>query len=147
MLICIPPSGSQNYEDELSTGFRIWAGPQFGNLVFTSSTVVYGDSFGNTVNEKFRLDTRSSRSYKMICAEEAVLDRGGTVLRLAGLYSDLRGPHTFWMKNSQDAPNEVDADGEGTLNMLHYSDAAAAAVGECSKSPSSTRLTCPSCAA
>ena len=83
----------------------------------------------------------------MICAEEAVLDRGGTVLRLAGLYSDLRGPHTFWMKNSQDAPNEVDADGEGTLNMLHYSDAAAAAVGECSKSPSSTRLTCPSCAA
>lgn len=130
VLICIPPSGSQDYEEELSSGFRVWAGPQTGNLVFTSSTVVYGDSFGNTVNERFRLDSRSGRSYKMICAEESVLVRGGTVLRLAGLYSESRGPHTFWLRNSQ---GEVDADGEGTLNMLHYADAAAAAIGECLK--------------
>jgi hypothetical protein len=70
VLICLPPSAVENYEEELSLSFRLWAGPEKGNLVFTSSTVVYGDSFGNTVDEKFRLDTRSSRSFKMICAEE-----------------------------------------------------------------------------
>jgi hypothetical protein len=45
-------------------------------------------------------------------------------MRLAGLYTEQRGPHTFWMK-----AGEVDGDPDGTLNMLHYSDAAAAAIG------------------
>jgi threonine dehydrogenase-like Zn-dependent dehydrogenase len=129
VLICVPPSGATEYDEELCQGFRIWSGPSNGNLVFTSSTVVYGDSFGNTVDEKFRLDTRSSRSYKMICAEDAILLRGGSVVRLAGLYSDKRGPHTFWLMGSEVSPKEVDGDGDGTLNMLHYSDAAGVALG------------------
>jgi hypothetical protein len=33
-------------------------------LAFTSSSAVYGDSNGNTVDEVFRLDTRSERSTK-----------------------------------------------------------------------------------
>lgn len=89
VLVCIPPSASQDYEEELASSFRLWSGPSLGNLVFTSSTVVYGDSFGNTVNEKFRLDSRNSRSYKMICAEEAILGRGGSVVRLGMIASTL----------------------------------------------------------
>lgn len=122
VLVCIPPSSAFNnevYEQELYQAFRLWAGPTYGNFVFTSSTAVYGDSFGNTVNEGFRVDSRTKRSASMISAEEAVSDRGGTIVRLAGLYSADRGPHTFWLKRGS-----VEADPDGLVNMLHYEDAA-----------------------
>ena len=51
---------------------------------------VYGESNGNTVTEDFRVDTRSPRSTNMLCAEEAVLIREGSVIRLAGLYTESR---------------------------------------------------------
>lgn len=59
VLVCIPPSsaGTAEYEGELYQACRLWAGPAYGNLVFTSSTAVYGDSFGNTVTETFRVHT------------------------------------------------------------------------------------------
>jgi hypothetical protein len=65
VLICLPPSGSSEYEEELFSASRLWAGEDFGNMVFTSSTVVYGDQ-SNTVNEEFRLDSRSGRAKKYI---------------------------------------------------------------------------------
>ena len=96
VLISLPPSSlktAEEYQEELAASCRLYNSNQYnsavtekraeeeGNLVFTSSTVVYGDSFGNTVNETFRVDSRSSRSFNMICAEQAVLTRGGSVLR------------------------------------------------------------------
>lgn len=63
VLICLPPSGASNYEEELFGGSMLWAGPEFGNLIFTSSTAVYGEK-SNTVTEDFRLDSRSARSMK-----------------------------------------------------------------------------------
>ena len=51
-----------------------------GSMTLTSSIGVYGDSNGNTVNELFRLDTRSKRSTTMISAEEAVVQRDGKVI-------------------------------------------------------------------
>lgn len=122
VLVCIPPSSSFNneaYEQELYGAYRMWAGPDYGNFVFTSSTAVYGDSYGNTVNEEFRLDTRSLRAARMISAEEAILERDGSVIRLAGLYLDKRGPHTMWLNKGT-----VKGDPDGTINMLHYEDAA-----------------------
>ena len=64
VLIALPPSSSSNqYAEELHRACRLWAGTLGnGNLVFTSSIGVYGDSFGNVVNEKFRVDTRSQRT-------------------------------------------------------------------------------------
>ena len=65
VLVCLPPSSSSDYVDEIHLACRMWAGPLGnGNLVFTSSTAVYGDSIGNIVNENFRLDTRSLRATK-----------------------------------------------------------------------------------
>jgi nucleoside-diphosphate-sugar epimerase len=88
---------------------------------------VYGDSSGNTVTEAFRVDSRSARTSTMLAAEEAVLARGGCALRLAGLYSPLRGPHTFWV--SKAARGEVlDTHSDGLVNLLHYEDAAAACI-------------------
>ncbi len=73
----------------------------------------------------------------MIAAEESILKRGGTVLRLAGLYSNTKGPHTHWLydkSKKEEAPdgdnnnlNLVDSAADGMLNMLHYDDAAACA--------------------
>ena len=54
----------------------------------------------NKVDETFRVDTRSKRSRIMIDAEEATLSREGTILRLGGLYTEKRGPHTYWLKQA-----------------------------------------------
>jgi hypothetical protein len=63
VLITLPPSSSEQYEEEIGDACQLWAGPYGqGHLAFTSSTAVYGDSFGNTVDEVFRVDTRSKRS-------------------------------------------------------------------------------------
>ena len=63
LLICIPPSASADYVEEIHSSCRLWAGPLGqGHMAFTSSTAVYGESSGNTVDETFRLDTRSQRS-------------------------------------------------------------------------------------
>jgi hypothetical protein len=66
VLICIPPSAKgDDYITEISLACGLWAGPLGGGqLVFTSSTAVYGDAFGFIVNEKFRVDTRTSRASK-----------------------------------------------------------------------------------
>lgn len=66
VLISLPPSSNkEDYVGEVSDACRLWAGPLGqGHMAFTSSSVVYGDSNGNTVDETFRLDTRSERSMK-----------------------------------------------------------------------------------
>ena len=126
VVICIPPSAADDYLAEISDACRLWAGGEGGGkLVFTSSISVYGESIGNVVNENFRLDTRSSRSTKMIAAEEAVLYREGCVLRLAGLYTEQRGAHTFWLNETS---KNVDSSSDGIINLLHYVDAARATV-------------------
>ena len=62
----------------------------------------------------------------MIAAEETVLSRGGSVVRLAGLYAKDRGPHTFWINSGSVASNA-----DGLVNMLHYEDAAQVAIATC----------------
>lgn len=65
VIICLPPSSSTNYTEEIHEATRLWAGPDGGgNLIYTSSIAVYGDAIGNTVTEAFRVDTRSASSTK-----------------------------------------------------------------------------------
>lgn len=65
VIICLPPSSCEEYADEVHSASRLWAGVKGGgNLVFTSSLGVYGESNGNTVTESFRIDTRSKTSTK-----------------------------------------------------------------------------------
>ena len=63
---------------------------------------------------------------RLIAAEETVLSRGGSVVRLAGLYTEDRGPHTFWIKNGT-----VSTNADGYVNTLHYDDAAKVAIAAC----------------
>ena len=54
---------------------------------------------------------------RLIAAEETVLSRGGSVVRLAGLYTESRGPHTYWIKNGT-----VGSNADGLVNTLQYDD-------------------------
>lgn len=125
LLICIPPSAASLYDEEINESIRLWAGPiGGGKLVFTSSIGIYGDSNGNTVTETFRTDSRSQRSTKLITVEEAIRLRGGINVRLAGLYTEQRGPHTYWLKSGK----TIEGSEDGIVNMLHYEDAAGSAI-------------------
>lgn len=61
----------------------------------------------------------------MISAEEAILQRGGSVIRLAGLYSDFRGAHTYWFKQAKEGKT-IETNSNGFVNLIHYEDAARA---------------------
>jgi len=61
VMICIPPSANVDYDKELNDATRLWAGPGYGNILFTSSTAVYGET-QSVISEDFRIDTRSARS-------------------------------------------------------------------------------------
>lgn len=144
VIIALPPSssggagGTHGYAEEISKAALLWAGPNAGGtLTFTSSIGVYGDSLGNRVDEKFRLDTRSLKSSKLINAEEAVLRRGGSVIRLSGLYTETRGPHTYWLRKGAEG-EMIDAAADGIINMLHYEDAAMATVSAALTQPKYT---------
>jgi nucleoside-diphosphate-sugar epimerase len=62
------------------------------------------------------------RAQRLIQAEEACLQPGGAVLRLAGLYTLERGAHNFWLTSGKDVAGRAD----GIINLLHYDDAAGA---------------------
>ena len=66
----------------------------------------------------------NARSARLIAAEEVVLKHGGGCLRLAGLYTIDRGAHSFWLNSGKDVSGRHD----GIINLLHYDDAAGAAL-------------------
>jgi len=51
------------------------------------------------------------------------LSQHGSVVRMSGLYTHNRGPHTYWMQ--QAAKQETIAtNAKGYINLIHYEDAA-----------------------
>ena len=66
---------------------------------------------------------------KLLDAERAVVSAGGSVVRLAGLYSLERGAHGFWIKQGK-----CQGPANGLVGLVSYDDAA----GSCM-----TLLTCP----
>lgn len=51
------------------------------------------------------------------------MHRQGNVLRLAGLYNRLRGPHSYWMKLAAEQ-RKIETNANGLVNLIHYEDAA-----------------------
>ena len=64
------------------------------------------------------------RTARLVYAEEACRQHGGCCLRLAGLYTLERGAHSFWLNSGKDVTGRAD----GLINLLHYDDAASAAM-------------------
>ena len=80
--------------------------------------------FLNNTSLSHSLNSVINRSVE---AEDLVLNSNlnkKSILRLSGLYSSTRGPHSYWLKQIQSLPPD-----EGNIiNLIHYEDAAKASI-------------------
>ncbi len=97
------------------------------HLVFTSSSSVYPQTDGSLVTEESDATPERETSRQLRLAEQAVLERGGCVARLAGIYGPGR---SFVLKNFLAGAATIEGnDGDGRyLNQIHRGDAASALV-------------------
>ncbi|PRW58245.1 NAD(P)-binding domain [Chlorella sorokiniana] len=119
VLFAAPPSGSEDYVGEIKAALSLWDGT--GAFVFTSSAGVYTVEDGSACDESAPVAKMgdNERTDRLLAAEQAVLEAGGCVARLVGLYHAQRGAHTFFLRQG-----EVARWGGYTVNLIHYEDAA-----------------------
>ncbi|KAJ6802760.1 uncharacterized protein M6B38_191415 [Iris pallida] len=121
VIFCAPPSQTVDYPGDVRLAASNWSGE--GAFLFTSSTAVYDCSDNGLCNEDSPLVPlgRSPRTDVLLKAENAVLETGGTILRLAGLYISFRykGAHVYWLEKGV-----VPLRPDHILNLIHYEDAA-----------------------
>ncbi|EME28001.1 uncharacterized protein Gasu_45020 [Galdieria sulphuraria] len=121
VVFCASPRGNSSYVDEVRRAISLWKGD--GNFVFTSSGSVYQQNNGEMVDERTATasvqDSNASSQALLIACENEVLQSGGNVIRLAGLYSKERGAHAYWLRTGQVKGNPT-----ALVNLIHYDDAA-----------------------
>jgi len=115
-VLCSVPASQPDYAAECARAVELWNGR--GTLVITSSTAVYAESQGHRCAEDSALAT-NDRAQRLLTAERAVVDAGGAVVRLAGLYDENRGPHRVYLRQAESARRP-----DGLVNLVHYDDAA-----------------------
>lgn len=114
-----PPSGSEDYAGEVEAALKYWNGR--GAFVFTSSSAVYKNESGDACDEDsetYELGA-NPRVDRLLKAEGIVLNAGGIVCRLAGLYHSERGAHKYFIKTPT-----LDSRADALVNLIHYEDAA-----------------------
>ena len=116
VLFSIPPSSQGDYAGEATRASYLWSGA--GRLLITSSTAVYAEEDGGRCVEGSPL-AESGRAVRLRDAEARILQTGGLVVRLAGLYDHDRGPHRVYLR-TRSSPRRPD----GLLSLIHYDDAA-----------------------
>ena len=138
VVFCAPPSGFDDYPTAVKdAAAQLWAGSsEGGSFVFTSSGGVYEGVDGETVDEtSSTLDPITNpRSGRMILAERETISCGGCALRLAGLYTLERGAHNYWLEKCSETG--IQGRSDGIVNLLHYDDAASAALAAVRVGPS-----------
>jgi len=92
-------------------------------LLFTSSTSVYAQIDGSEVTEDCPAEPDRETGKILLEAERHVLDHGGIVTRLAGIY----GPHrSILLKKFLNGEAIIEEDGRRFINQIHRDDASAA---------------------
>lgn len=95
-------------------------------ILFTSSTGVYPQDSGEVVTELSVAEPVRETARILRQAEDLILENGGTVLRLAGIYGPKRSIH---LKRVLDETATIETDEPGRwLNQIHRDDAASAAL-------------------
>ncbi|XP_020397422.1 uncharacterized isoform X1 [Zea mays] len=119
VIFCAPPYRSEDYAGDLRVAASNWNGK--GSFLFTSSTAVYDCSDNGFCSEDSPCVPigQSTRTDVLLKAENVVLEAGGCVLRLVGLYKSDRGPHVYWLSKGT-----LDVRPDHILNLIHYEDAA-----------------------
>jgi len=123
VIFCAPPYRTDDYPGDLRVAASNWSGE--GSFLFTSSTAVYDCSDNGFCSEDSPCVQigQSPRTDVLLKAENVVLEAGGCVLRLVGLYKSDRGPHVYWLSKGT-----LDARPDHVLNLIHYEDAASLAI-------------------
>lgn len=85
------------------------------SIIFTSSTSVYSET-NDWVTEETEIHSPSSRQLALLNTEQLILDRNGTVLRLAGLYGPNRRIGGF-LRHSKTPKS-----GNTPVNLVHLDD-------------------------
>ena len=94
---------------------------QFQHFIFTSSTSVYAQTNGSIVTETDTADPERETGKILRETEEVVLENGGTVMRLAGLYGPGR---CVPLRKLLSGEAVIEGEGERWLNSIHRDDAA-----------------------
>lgn len=92
-------------------------------IIFTSSTSVYGQTHGEIVTEACPADPDRERGQLLLNAEHSILDAGGAVARLSGIYGPGR---SALLRKFLAGEAQMDEDGKRYLNHIHRDDAARA---------------------
>jgi len=92
-------------------------------LAFTSSTSVYAQTDGGWVSERSLAEPRRKTGRILREAEEFVLNRGGIVARLAGIYGPGR---SALLRKFLAGEAVLEANGERFINQVHRDDVATA---------------------
>ena len=93
------------------------------HLVFTSSSSVYGQSDGQTVTEASEASPDRETGKLLLEAEQIVLQAGGIVTRLAGIYGPDR---SVLLRKFKHGEALIEEDGRRFINQIHRLDAARA---------------------
>ena len=93
------------------------------HLILTSSTSVYHQTDGSEVDEASPTQPIRETSQLLLEAEQIVLQAGGTVARLAGLYGPGR---SVVLRKFLDGSAIIEESGQRILNQIHVEDAAGA---------------------
>jgi nucleoside-diphosphate-sugar epimerase len=89
--------------------------------IFTGSTSVYAQVSGEDVDETSLAAPVHETGQILLEAERVVLDSGGAVLRLAGIYGPGR---SALLRKFLDGSARIEGDGSRWINQIHHRDAA-----------------------
>jgi nucleoside-diphosphate-sugar epimerase len=116
--------GASDYAAVFLAGTQnLMANLEYERLIFTSSTSVYAQTDGSTVDETSPADPGRETGQILRNTEDLVLVSGGTVARLAGLYGPGRCAP---LQKLLDGRAMIEEDGSRLMNSVHQLDAAKA---------------------
>jgi len=111
------------YVAGLSSAIR-WMPNSIDRFLYASSTGVYGQAAGETVDERSPCQPTREGGVACLAAEQLLqksrLAHGAIILRLAGLYGPGRTPRAADILSGR----AIDAPAQGWLNLIHVDDAA-----------------------
>jgi nucleoside-diphosphate-sugar epimerase len=96
-----------------------------GKFVYTSSTAVYGQNDGSTVDEAAPTEPLAATARVLLEAEKVLLEAArqsgfpAIIARLAAIYGPGRG---YWFKQYLSGQGRMEAGGGRILNMIHRDD-------------------------
>ena len=116
--------GSESYEALFEHGTRnVFAALDIGHFLFVSSTSVYAQTDGSSVDELSPAEPERATGKILRKAEDYVLDRKGTVARLAGIYGPRR---CVPLARLLAGDAIIEGEGERTMNSIYRDDGVSA---------------------